>query len=66
MFNLLLSPFVRGDAGWYLQISDQGYEPEGFSGVEGRPAFFPLYPLLIKGLGGFAGFGAWRRCGCRP
>ena len=59
LFDLLISPFLRGDATWYLLISEQGYEPEGFTGgpIEGRPVFFPVYPLLIKGLGGFAGFG---------
>lgn len=59
LFDLVLSPFLRGDATWYLLISEQGYEPDAFAGggVEGRPVFFPVYPLLIKGLGGFAGFG---------
>jgi hypothetical protein len=59
VFDFLLSPFIRGDAPWYLLISEQGYEPEDFAGggVEGRPAFFPVYPLLVKALGGFAGFG---------
>lgn len=60
LFDFLLSPFIRGDAGWYLLISEQGYEPEDFGGggVQGRPAFFPVYPLLVKGLGGFLGTGA--------
>jgi hypothetical protein len=46
--NLLLSPLARWDAGWYLNIANDGY-------VEGPGlVFFPLYPLLVwlaSGLG---------------
>jgi hypothetical protein len=41
----LLSPLARWDAVWYLRIADSGY---GSSPV--RAAFFPLYPLLVRGL----------------
>ena len=34
----------RWDADWYLRIAEHGY-------TETRLAFFPLYPLLIRGLG---------------
>jgi Mannosyltransferase (PIG-V) len=41
----LLSPLARWDAAWYLRIAESGYE-----GSEARAAFFPLYPLLVRGL----------------
>jgi Mannosyltransferase (PIG-V) len=43
--GLLLSPANRWDAGFYLSIAHSGYyEPR-------TPAFFPLYPLLIRIIG---------------
>ena len=39
----LLSPLARWDSTWYLGIADSGY-----SGPS--TAFFPLYPLLVRGL----------------
>ncbi|HEX8075270.1 MAG TPA: mannosyltransferase family protein [Thermoleophilaceae bacterium] len=58
--DFVLSPLVRFDAHWYLEISQTGYDPAGAEGIAraGRPAFFPLYPLLIRAFGGFAGTGA--------
>jgi len=44
--NLLAAPVARWDAVWYLTIARTGY---GHQAV--RTAFFPLYPLLIRGLG---------------
>jgi Mannosyltransferase (PIG-V) len=41
----LLSPLARWDAAWYLRIAESGY-----GGSEARAAFFPLYPLLVRGL----------------
>src|SRR5215218_1102978 len=41
----LLAPLARWDAVWYLSIADSGY-----AGSEARAAFFPLYPLLVRGL----------------
>ncbi|MEA2331040.1 MAG: hypothetical protein QOH58_1178 [Thermoleophilaceae bacterium] len=41
----LLQPLARWDAVWYLRIAESGY-----GGSEGRAAFFPLYPLLVRGL----------------
>lgn len=53
--DALLSPLARWDAVWYLQIAGSGYGAEGSA----RVAFFPLYPLLVRGggevLGGSAG-----------
>jgi Mannosyltransferase (PIG-V) len=37
------SRFVRWDAGYYLKIAREGYDPDG-----AERAFFPLYPLLTR------------------
>ena len=46
--NVSLVPWVGWDAGWYLSIAERGYsfDSHGPSNV----AFFPLLPLLIKGV----------------
>ncbi|HEX7611029.1 MAG TPA: mannosyltransferase family protein [Solirubrobacteraceae bacterium] len=58
--DAVFAPLVRWDALWYLEISHHGYSPPGL--VPGNPgeraAFFPLYPLLVHLLGGWAGNGA--------
>jgi hypothetical protein len=41
----LLAPLARWDAVWYLRIADSGYGES-----PARPAFFPLYPLLVRAL----------------
>jgi Mannosyltransferase (PIG-V) len=41
----LLAPLARWDAVWYLSIAHAGY-----GGESARAAFFPLYPLLVRGL----------------
>jgi Mannosyltransferase (PIG-V) len=46
----LLAPLARWDSVWYLRIADSGY---GDSAP--RAAFFPLYPLLIRGVGSLGG-----------
>jgi Mannosyltransferase (PIG-V) len=46
----LLAPLARWDSVWYLRIADSGY---GDSPV--RAAFFPLYPLLVRGVGALFG-----------
>ncbi len=43
-----LSPLARWDAVWYLGIADSGYDGA-------RTAFFPAYPLLVRGFGELAG-----------
>ncbi|MCL8207029.1 MAG: hypothetical protein K6V97_03005 [Actinomycetia bacterium] len=46
-FQTLLGPWAHWDGYWYLSIAHLGYA--------GRPlatAFFPLYPLLLRALGG--------------
>src|SRR5919204_1738296 len=42
----LLAPLARWDSVWYLRIADSGY---GDSAP--RAAFFPLYPVLVRGVG---------------
>jgi hypothetical protein len=38
--------WARWDANWYLQIAERGYHLPSSS-----PAFFPLYPLVVGGVG---------------
>lgn len=51
--NPSLVAWVRWDAAWYLSIAEHGYsfDPLGPSNV----AFFPLLPLLIKGVAALTG-----------
>ncbi|HWF72034.1 MAG TPA: mannosyltransferase family protein [Solirubrobacteraceae bacterium] len=44
--NLLVSPLARWDSWWYLTIAHQGYDHNLM-----RTAFFPLYPMIVGGLG---------------
>jgi Mannosyltransferase (PIG-V) len=44
--NLLAAPFARWDSTWYLAIAHHGYDHEA-----ARTAFFPLYPMALRGLG---------------
>jgi len=44
--NLLVAPFARWDSVWYLDIARSGYGQD-----KAKTAFFPLYPLLMRGLG---------------
>jgi Mannosyltransferase (PIG-V) len=44
--NLVVAPFARWDSVWYLAIAHNGYDH-----VPARTAFFPLYPLVVRGLG---------------
>ena len=53
VFDSFLSPFVRWDAFWYLRIAEHGYQPH-VEAVRGARVFFPVYPLLVAGAGGFA------------
>src|SRR5215210_1703766 len=57
----LLAPLARWDSVWYLRIADSGYGRNASPGSGHRPllaqdsmpraAFFPLYPLLVRGVG---------------
>ena len=52
--DIVAAPLARWDAVWYLTIANDGYE-----GADSpRHAFFPLYPLLTRGLAAVAGGGA--------
>nr|MDP9133764.1 hypothetical protein [Actinomycetota bacterium] len=52
--DLLGSPLARWDAVWYLSIAGEGY-----AGADSpRHAFFPLYPLLARGIAELGGGGA--------
>jgi hypothetical protein len=44
--NLLAAPLARWDSVWYLAIAHGGYDHE-----PARTAFFPLYPMVTRGLG---------------
>lgn len=44
--NLLAAPLARWDSVWYLAIAHGGYDHE-----PARTAFFPLYPMVMRGLG---------------
>jgi len=44
--NELVAPMARWDSVWFLAIARDGYGDDA-----GRPAFFPLYPLLARALG---------------
>jgi hypothetical protein len=47
--DVLAAPFARWDSVWYLAIADGGY------GDGARAAFFPLYPLVVRGAGALLG-----------
>jgi hypothetical protein len=44
--NLLVAPSARWDSWWYLTIARHGYDHQLM-----RTAFFPLYPMIVRGLG---------------
>jgi hypothetical protein len=46
--NIVLALWQRFDANWYLKIATQGYD-----GSDGSTVYFPMYPLLIRGLSFF-------------
>jgi len=47
--NLLVGPFARWDSVWFLSVAKDGYVVNDAHNA--RAAFFPLYPLLIHGVG---------------
>jgi Mannosyltransferase (PIG-V) len=48
--DLLAAPAARWDAAWYLVIAHYGYRPELGAFTGSRTAFFPLYPLGLRGI----------------
>jgi hypothetical protein len=49
--DLLAAPAARWDSSWYLVIAHYGYRPDLGAFTSSRDAFFPLYPLGLRGLG---------------
>ncbi len=43
-------PFARWDSTWFLEIARYGYDDA--TGMANQAAFFPLYPLIVRALGG--------------
>jgi hypothetical protein len=48
--DLLAAPAARWDASWYLVIAHYGYRPDLGLFTSSRTAFFPLYPLGLRGI----------------
>jgi hypothetical protein len=48
-----LDAWFQGDSGWYYRIANDGYSY--VPGVQSSIAFFPAYPLLVRGTGGLLG-----------
>jgi hypothetical protein len=42
--------YARYDSGWYASIARDGYGPPPAPGMESAHAFFPLYPMVARGL----------------
>jgi hypothetical protein len=50
--NELMNLSARWDANWYIAIANQGYEfVSNQPGLQQRIAFFPAYPMLMRGVG---------------
>jgi Gpi18-like mannosyltransferase len=45
-----LNYLLRWDAQWYLTIAEQGYHYNGNNFIEHPVVFYPLYPLIAKGV----------------
>jgi hypothetical protein len=48
--DALAAPAARWDAAWYLVIARYGYRPDLGVYTAPRDAFFPLYPLALRGV----------------
>jgi hypothetical protein len=48
--DLLAAPAARWDGAWYLVIAHYGYRPDLGVYTAPRTAFFPLYPLGLRGV----------------
>ena len=46
-----LDLWAEWDSSWYLSIAEHGYKPEPLVGALANYAFFPLYPMLCRGVG---------------
>ena len=52
-------PLARWDAGWYYQIAHDGYRYDPAAAAN-NVGFYPLYPLLMRGLGDATGMSLFR------
>jgi len=52
-------PLARWDSGWYYQIAHDGYRYDP-AAAENNVGFYPLYPLLMRGLGSATGMSLFR------
>lgn len=50
--ELLRNALFNGDSAWYRTILERGYDEGPFRAGQLNWGFFPLYPLLVKALGG--------------
>ena len=48
--DVLAAPAARWDGAWYLVIAHYGYRPDFGAFTASRTAFFPLYPLALRGV----------------
>ena len=54
--NIVLDGLIRHDSWWYVGIIEHGYTiGDVQTGVQGTVTFFPLYPLLVKGVAALTG-----------
>jgi hypothetical protein len=42
--SLVFNTFAQWDSGWFIRIAERGYD------VEQSSAFFPIYPLVVRGV----------------
>src|SRR5439155_15771464 len=42
--SLIFNTFAQWDSGWFIRIANHGYD------VKQSSAFFPLYPLVVRGV----------------
>ena len=56
-WHAAVTAWERADALWFLKIASSGYD-EG----DGSPAFFPMFPVLVRGVGLLTG-GSWLLAG---
>jgi hypothetical protein len=47
--DLFFGTFAQWDSGWFLRIAQRGYD------VKESTAFFPVYPLLVRGVSAIVG-----------
>jgi len=47
--DLLFGTFAQWDTGWFIRIAERGYD------VKENSAFFPVYPLVVRGLAAVIG-----------